>query len=70
MLAKRILDLIEPHEKEWTGTRLKKFSTMKTRTLAGCIPVELLNEINRLKGTKTYYVERALRLYVKVMNAE
>ncbi len=31
------------------------------------LPVDLLNEIHRFKGSNTYHLERALRLYVKVM---
>jgi hypothetical protein len=58
------------HHKEWTGGRMKKYSTFKTRVIAGRLPVELINEINRLKGSKTFHLERALRLYVKVMGAK
>ncbi len=62
-----ILDTIEVHHKEWTGGRLKKCSTIKTKLIAGRMPLDLLNEIHRFKGSNTYHLERALRLYVKVM---
>jgi len=65
--VRKILDKIEVHHKEWTGGRLKKFSVIKTKILAGRLPVDLLNEIHKFKGSKTYHLERALRLYVKVM---
>jgi hypothetical protein len=66
-MMRKILDTIEVHHKEWTGGRLKKYSTTKTRVFAGRLPVELINEIHKFKGSNTYHLERALRLYVKVM---
>jgi hypothetical protein len=66
----KILDNIEVHHKEWTGGRLKKYSTTKTRVFAGRLPVDLLNEIHKFKGSNTYHLERALRLYVRVMGAK
>jgi hypothetical protein len=68
--VRRILESIEVHHKEWTGGRLKKYSTMKTRVFAGRLPVDLLNEIHRFKGSYTYHLERALRLYVMVMGVK
>lgn len=68
--ARKVLETIEVHHKEWTGGRLKKYSTVKTRVLAGRLPVDLLNEVHRFKGSNTYHLERALRLYVKVMNVK
>ena len=49
---------------------MKKYSTTKTRVFAGCLPVDLLNEIHKFKGSNTYHLERALRLYVKIMGAK
>ncbi len=49
---------------------MKKYSTTKTRVFAGCLPVDLLNEIHEFKGSNTYHLERALRLYVKIMGAK
>jgi hypothetical protein len=46
---------------------LNKYSTVKTKLITGRMPVDLLNEIHRFKSTDTYHLERALRLYVKVM---
>jgi len=68
-MVREILDKIEVHHKEWSGGRTRKYSTIKTRVLAGRLPVDLLNEIHRFKGSNTYHLERALRLYVKVMKA-
>jgi hypothetical protein len=68
--AKRILDNIEVHHREWSGGRTRKYSTIKTRVFAGRLPVDLLNEIHRFKGSNTYHLERALRLYVKVMGVK
>ncbi len=61
------MDKIEVHHREWSGGRTRKYSTVKTRILAGRLPVDLLNEVHRFKGSNTYHLERALRLYVKVM---
>lgn len=68
--VRKILDKIEVHHKEWTGGRLKKYSTLKTKVFAGRLPVDLINEINKLRGSHTFHLERALRLYVKVMGAK
>lgn len=65
--ARKVLESIEVHHKEWTGGRLKKYSTVKTKVFAGRLPVDLLNEIHKFKGSNTYHLERALRLYVLVM---
>ncbi|MGO9121433.1 MAG: hypothetical protein ACLQPD_27960 [Desulfomonilaceae bacterium] len=46
---------------------MKKYSSVKTKVFAGRLPVDLLNEIHRFKGSNTYHLERALRLYVMVM---
>lgn len=67
--VRKILDTIEVHEKEWTGGRTKKYATLKKRVFAGRLPVDLLNEIHKFRGSNTYHLERALRLYVKVMGA-
>ncbi len=66
----KILDKIEVHHKEWTGGRMKKYSTVKTKVFAGRLPVDLLNEIHKFEGSNAFHLERALRLYVKVMRAE
>jgi hypothetical protein len=68
--VRSILDKIEVHHKEWTGGRLKKYSVIKTKILAGRLPVDLLNEIHKFHGSNTYHLERALRLYIKVMGAK
>ena len=65
--AKKILDAIEVHNREWTGARIKKYSLIKTRVFAGRLPVDSLNQIHRFKGSNTYHLERALRLYMMVM---
>jgi hypothetical protein len=65
--VKAILDAIEVHHKEWTGGRRKKYSTLKTRVFAGRLPTDLINEIHKFEGSNTYHLERALRLYVKVL---
>ncbi len=67
---RKILDSIEVHHKEWTGGRMKKYSMTKTKVFAGRLPVDLLNEIHKFKGSNTYHLERALRLYVMVMGAK
>jgi hypothetical protein len=66
-MMRKILYSIEVHHKEWTGGRLRKYSTTKTRVFAGRLPVDLINEIHKFKGSNTYHLERALRLYVRVM---
>ncbi|MGO9572351.1 MAG: hypothetical protein ACLP5H_32955 [Desulfomonilaceae bacterium] len=68
--VRKILDKIEVHHKEWTGGRMKKYSMIKTKVFAGRLPVDLLNEIHKFKGSNTYHLERALRLYVKVMGVK
>jgi len=67
--VRKILAKIEVHHKEWTGGRMKKYSTVKTRVFAGRLPVDLINQIHQFKGSNTYHMEKALRLYVKVMGA-
>lgn len=67
---RKILDSIEVHHKEWTGGRFKKYSTIKTKVFAGRLPVDLLNEIHKFKGSNTYHLERALRLYEMVMGVK
>ncbi len=64
---RKILDTIETRKKEWTGGKRKKYSTIKTILIAGRMPVDLLNDIHRFKGSNTYHLEKALRLYVQVM---
>ncbi len=66
----KILDGIETRKREWTGGRRKKYSPVKTKVIAARLPVELLNQIHEFKGSDTYHLERALRLYVKVMGAK
>jgi hypothetical protein len=69
--VRKILDSIEVHHREWTGGRTRrKYSIIKTKIIAGRLPVDLLNEIHKFKGSNTYHLERALRLYVKVMRAK
>ena len=65
--VRKILDKIEVHHREWSGGRTRKYSTIKTKVFAGRLPVDLLNEIHKFKGSNTYHLERALRLYVMVM---
>ncbi|MGB6064048.1 MAG: hypothetical protein WBG50_04530 [Desulfomonilaceae bacterium] len=68
--VRKILDKIEVRKKEWTGGTRKKYSTTKTVVFAGRLPVDLINEIHLFKGSNTYHLERALRLYVKAMGAK
>ncbi len=68
--VQKILEKIEVHHKEWTGGRMKKYSTLKTKVFAGRLPVDLINDIHLFKGSNTYHLERALRLYVKVMGVK
>ena len=65
--TRMILDQIEVRKKEWTGGRRKQYSTVKTKVIAARVPVDLINEIHRFTGSDTYHLERALRLYVKVL---
>ncbi len=46
---------------------MKKYSTVKIKVFAGRLPVDLLNEFHKFKGSNTYHLERALRLYAMVM---
>lgn len=68
--VRKIMDTIEVHHREWTGGRMKKYSTITTRVFAGHLPVDLLNEIHKFRGSNTYHLEAALRLYVKVMGTK
>ncbi len=65
----KILDKIEVRKREWTGGRRKRYSPVKTKVIAGRLPVALLNELHVFKGTDTYHLERALGLYVKILGA-
>ncbi|MGO9121431.1 MAG: hypothetical protein ACLQPD_27950 [Desulfomonilaceae bacterium] len=65
--VRKILDTIEVHHREWTGGRNRKYSTLKTRVIAGRLPIEVINQINRFKGSKSFHVERSLRLYLMIM---
>ncbi len=65
--VRKILDEIEVHRREYGGQKPQIFSSYKTRVIAGRMPVEVINQINRMKGSKTFHLERALRLYVKAM---
>lgn len=67
--AREILESTKVLEKEWTGGRMKKHSTAKKKILGGRMPIEIINEANRLKGWKTYDLQRALRFYLKVLKA-
>jgi hypothetical protein len=67
--VRKILDKIEIRKREWTGGRKKRYSPLKTKVIAARIPVELLNQIHEFKGTDTYYLEKALRLYVLILGA-
>jgi hypothetical protein len=66
----KILDTIQVHEREWTGGRTKKYAILKKRVFAGRLPVDLINQIHQFKGSNIYHLERALRLYVKVMGVK
>jgi hypothetical protein len=63
-------DFLKREEKEWTGHRTEKYSTLNARVFAGPIPVDQIDEIKEFKGPNTCLLARALRLYVKVMGAE
>ncbi len=65
----KILDKIEVRKREWTGGRRKKYSTLKTKVIAARLPVELLNQIHEFKGSDRQHLEKALRLYVKVLKS-
>jgi len=66
--ALKILEKMEIPEKEWTGGRNKKLSTVRRKILGGRMPVSLINQINQLRGSKTYHLGRALRLYLMVLD--
>ncbi len=67
--ARKILDKIEVRKREWTGGRRKKYSETKTKVIAARLPVGLLNQVHQFEGTDREHVEKALRLYVMVMEA-
>jgi len=67
--VRKFLETIQIPEREWTGGRTKKYAILKKRVFAGRLPVDLINQIHQFKGSNTYHLERALRLYVKVMGA-
>lgn len=66
--ARTILEKIQTREKEYTGGCYKKMSTVKTKIVGARLPVDLINELNRLGGSKTYHLERAVRLYLKILD--
>ncbi len=39
----------------------------QTKVIAARLPVELLNGIDEFKGCNTYHLERAMRLYVRIL---
>jgi hypothetical protein len=67
--VRKIPDKIEVREKEWTSGMIKKYSTVKTKVVTGRLAVDLLNQFHAFKGCDIFQLERALRLYVKVMQA-
>ena len=52
------------------GRNQEEIFRAQNKCFAGRLPVELLNEIHKSKGSIAYHLERALRLYVKVMGAK
>jgi hypothetical protein len=64
---RKILDKIEVRKREWPGGRRKKYSETKTKVIAARLPVDLLNRIHEFKGYDREHLERAMRLYVKIM---
>jgi hypothetical protein len=66
----QVLNGIEVHEKEWTGGRHKKTATVRSRILAGRLPEPIVEEVQRLKGSLTDNLERAIRLYLLVLEGK
>ena len=62
-----ILETIEIAEREWTG-RGKK-GTQNLVLIGGKLPPDIVEEVRALKGPVTHHLERALRLYLKVLKA-
>ena len=65
---RKILDSIVL-QKEWTGGPTKKQKSIKTRIIAGRVPVSVINQIDMLGISRSYHLERALRLYLRVIAA-
>jgi len=47
-----------------------RLSTLKTQMLAARFPVDLVEELEALGGRKSHHMEKALRLYLKLMKEE
>lgn len=65
--AREILDNIETKKYEWTGKG--KVKENKTAILAGRMPLDLVQGIKALEGKVTDHMEKALRLYLKIVKA-
>ena len=48
---------------------MRKYSIVKTGVFAGGLAVDLLDEVHKFKASNAYHLERALRLYVKILEA-
>jgi hypothetical protein len=67
--ALKILESMPVRKRDITGTRSKRLSTVKTKILAGRMPTELINELRALGDSTTSHIERALRIYLKILKA-
>jgi len=66
----RVLNGIEVHEREWTGGRHKKTATVRSKILAGRLPEPIVEEVQKLKGSLTDNLERAVKLYLLVLEGK
>jgi hypothetical protein len=46
-----------------------KYTTLKTKMIAARLPVALAEELEALEGPKSGHIERAVKLYLKVLKA-
>jgi len=60
---------IKKSRQEWLDDHKRRKHKAQT-TERDVLQMDLLNEIHKFKENNTYHLERALRLYVKVMDAK
>jgi hypothetical protein len=67
---REIHEEINERPKEWTGSRAKKEKEHKTKPIAARLPLEIVEELMKRKGSITQHIEVALRLYLRVLHID
>lgn len=68
--GRQLLTTMTERNKEWTGGRMRKETSIRTKIIAARVPVDLIDQIRALRGTKTEHLEKAIRLYLEVLKPE